>query len=289
MIATAALLLLTVVAVLDLAASTTETPVAAAQAEREVGGLGISGSRGPPVAEENTSPLDPEALPSAELPEGGRFSTVGAGAWHLVGLPTGPAPAAPAPAVEAGPRTLTYTVEVENGVDPASYGGDPTFAADAAAVLDDPRGWGPAKDVRFVRVDRGTPDFRLSLTTPTTLRSPELCGYAIRYEGSCYNGAAGRVVINLARWTRGALAFDGNLGAYRAYVITHEVGHVLDEGHQGCAVDGAPAPIMMQQTYGTANDYVAQLNAVDAYNKNAVPRDGKVCTPNPWPIPTGGA
>jgi hypothetical protein len=42
---------------------------------------------------------------------------------------------------------------------------------------------------------------------------------------------------------------------------------------------------MMQQTFGVANNYVADLNKVDPTNYSAVPADGKVCVYNPWPDP----
>ena len=63
-------------------------------------------------------------------------------------------------------------------------------------------------------------------------------------------------MINLARWTRGAIVYLGDLSAYRVYVVNHEVGHALGEKHRPCPAPGAPAPVMMQQTYGTDNAYV---------------------------------
>ena len=85
------------------------------------------------------------------------------------------------------------------------------------------------------------------------------CGYAIRYEASCWKSDIGRVLINGARWVRGAGAFDGQLGLYRQYAINHEVGHVFNNPHVPCPANGALAPVMMQQSFGTANDYLAQL------------------------------
>lgn len=90
------------------------------------------------------------------------------------------------------------------------------------STLADPRGWIGDGEIRFRRVDRSAataPDFRVSLTTPATNHRPDVCGYSIEYETSCYNVNLDRVVINLARWVRGAMAFNGDLLLYRQYVI----------------------------------------------------------------------
>lgn len=178
---------------------------------------------------------------------------------------------------------MTYTVDAEDGLDPGSYGGDTAFAHDVDATLADPRGWTSHSPITLRRIDTGTPDFRVSLTSPMTTRSRKLCGFDIRYEGSCFDPAVGRVVINLARWTRGAMAYRGDLVAYRAYAINHEVGHALGEDHQPCPAPGAPAPVMMQQTYGTDNAYVHQLDLADPAGHDDVPTNGDTCRPNPWP------
>ena len=90
----------------------------------------------------------------------------------------------------------------------------------------------------------------------------------------------------LARWVRGAAAFEGQLGLYRQYAINHEVGHVFDNPHVPCPETGGLAPIMMQQSFGTANDYLAQLTEENPQGTQ-IPRDGKVCRPNAWPYPQG--
>ncbi len=79
----------------------------------------------------------------------------------------------------------------------------------------------------------------MSLTSPMTVR--EGCGYEIQLEASCYNpdyGSDGqpRVLINEARWVRGAVPFQGDIGSYRQYVINHEVGHAIGyRHHEPCA------------------------------------------------------
>ena len=156
-------------------------------------------------------------------------------------------------------------------------------------TLSDPRGWASTNQVSVQRVDAraANPDIRISLSTPDTVHRPEFCGFSIKYESSCWRPSAHRVVINLARWVRGALAFNGDLGLYRQYAVNHEVGHVFGNEHVGCPTNGALAPVMMQQTFGVSDDYVHDLNQVDPGNRDRVARDGKVCRPNAWPYPQG--
>jgi hypothetical protein len=90
-----------------------------------------------------------------------------------------------------GERT-TYVVEVEGGL-----GLDP--AALAAAV-----------ETRLA-------DLASPATTGRLCAPLETGGYF-----SCATGA--RAVLNAARWLRGAPSYDGDLAAYRSYVVNHEVG-----------------------------------------------------------------
>ena len=86
----------------------------------------------------------------------------------------------------------------------------------------------------------------------------EGCGYEFRLETSCYNPAYGadsqpRVFINEARWVRGAVPFQGDVGSYRQYLINHEVGHAIGyQRHEPCDENGGLAPVMMQQTFSTS-------------------------------------
>ncbi len=243
---------------------------------------GVASATQDPVVSEN--PADPVELdiPTAELPDGGDFTKAGEGTWHVV-------PGGGEQVGDAG-EVYTYTVEVEDGIDPASYAGDDSFAQAVEGTLSDPRSWTGTGDVALRRVDASdpAPDFRVSLTTPETTHRPDLCGGSIPYESSCYRQnfqGESRVVINLARWVRGALAFNFDMTSYRQYAINHEVGHALSLGHKPCAEDGGLAPVMMQQTFGVANDYVAKLNNTPGGDQGSVPADGKVCKPNAWPNP----
>lgn len=149
--------------------------------------------------------------------------------------------------------TTTYEVDVEVGL-PISTD---TFAKRVNATLEDERSWSAGGyDLAQVGPDDDA-DIRIVLASPETADS--LC-LPLDTGGrlSCRNGRD--VVINAWRWVNGANAFDGDLRAYRQYVVNHEVGHALGFGHELCTGSGDLAPVMMQQTKG-----------VDE------------CRPNPWP------
>ncbi|MGV0868853.1 DUF3152 domain-containing protein [Corynebacterium kalidii] len=194
--------------------------------------------------------------------------------------------------------TYTFVVEVEKGLDTSVLGGGDAFASTVDATLSDPRSWISNGSFAFRHVsvtDRRAPDLRIRLTSPETTR--EVCGGQIELETSCFvqgpdvegerRGAAnaGRVVVNAARWVRGATTFEGDLGAYRQYLLNHEVGHGLGFArHQVCPEDGVLAPLMMQQTMSLNNGELQDLEAGREYG--AAGRD-TTCRPNAWPFPHG--
>jgi len=220
------------------------------------------------------------SLPTGILPQGGPFTQAGAKIWHIV-------PGAAPKVGEGTAKTFTYTVEVEDGVDTSSFGGDEGFGRMVTETLSNPKSWIHNPQFAFVRIDGSTPgvqpDFRVSLTSPMTVR--EGCGYEIHLESSCYNPAYGpdaqhRVFINEARWVRGAVPFQGDIGSYRQYVINHEVGHAIGyQHHEPCEDNGGLAPVMMQQTFSTSDDDAAR------FDPEYVKADGKSCRFNPWPYP----
>ncbi|TDV37597.1 uncharacterized protein DUF3152 [Actinophytocola oryzae] len=231
---------------------------------------------GPEITEKPAKPNDPN-IPTAELPPGPNFLQTGNGKFTVLPGTTD--------RVGTAGRLYTYTIEVEEGIDLAPYGGIDSFGRLVDSTLADPRGWVGTGQVSVQRVDgNANPDIRFTLGTPDTLHRADYCGYSIKYESSCWRRSEKRVMINLARWVRGALAFGGDIGSYREYAINHEIGHAFGKGHVGCTEEGGLAPVMMQQSFGTANNYVAQLND-QAGNDDPVQADGKTCRFNQWPNP----
>ena len=215
----------------------------------------------------------PREIPLTELPAGGNYTQAGQGVYRVVGTPG-------AAVGEGTQSTFTYVVEVEEGVNTAAYGGDDAFATLVDATLGDVRGWTGDGAVRFEHIDLASgiePDFRIQLTSVETTH--QMCGYDIEMETSCYN--TGRVIVNESRWVRGATPFAGDLGAYRQYLINHEVGHGIGyAAHVPCGQDGELAPVMMQQTLSLSNSELVAIDPDEVYTD-----DGKVCRPNPWPFP----
>jgi hypothetical protein len=247
----------TFLAVMDLANGDGSTPASAAGDHAPAGAAGdppVSRKQGsgifvdsPPAGDLNA------ALPATALPPGGQYSLQGGGRFDVV-------PGTSRIYGQGGPLQR-FTVEVEAGV--AEDG--PAFAAAVEKILSDPHSWGAGGRMTFQRVDSGSVDFRVSLTSAMTVR--KLCGYTLPFETSCYNGALGRAVINDARWVRGAVAYGTGLAAYRSYVINHEVGHAFGHGHEPCRTARSLAPVMMQQTLGLVTPGVGS------------------CRANPWPYP----
>ncbi|MGY2076779.1 DUF3152 domain-containing protein [Blastococcus sp. SYSU DS0828] len=149
-----------------------------------------------------------------------------------------------------------FIVEVEDGI-----GVDGAAFADAVTeTLGDPRSWGNGGRYSFQRVGEGAAfDFRVSLVSPGSMET--YCpGVGTGGYTSCRYGD--RAVINLARWATAVPHYGGDIATYRRYVVNHEVGHVLGNGHVQCPGPGQLAPVMQQQTLGLQG-----------------------CVPNAWPFP----
>ncbi len=213
-----------------------------------------------------------KGIAAGALPPGAAFAKTGDGTFHVV-----PGTSKP---IGDGSDHRTFTVEVEDGIEPTAD--DAMFADAVVAVLSDSRSWIGGGTFTLQRVDSGEPDFRVSLTSQMTVRAAQNCGWQIQLEASCYNRQDGRVFINDARWVRGAVSYNGDLGSYRVYAINHEVGHALGFHHQPCPDNGGLAPVMMQQSWSTSDDDLAKLNP-----GGPVHADGKVCKYNPFPYPRG--
>lgn len=195
-------------------------------------------------------------LPALQLPPGPAYTVHGAGTYSTV-------PGSSA-VIGRGP-VRRFSIEIENGVTGVNL---QQFAATVMTALSSPQSWIADGSVGLQRVDSGPVDFHVTLVSSMTVR--QLCGYSLPLETSCFAADKdNRVVLNVARWMRGAKAYAGDLATYRLYAVNHEVGHAIGHNHSHECLAGGLAPVMMQQTIGT---------------KTA---SGTICQPNPWPYPRG--
>ncbi|MFT4128434.1 MAG: DUF3152 domain-containing protein [Gordonia sp. (in: high G+C Gram-positive bacteria)] len=212
------------------------------------------------------------ALPVGALPPGGHFTRQGKKTFHVV-------PTKTSKQIGRGAQEYTYTVEVEDGLIATDFSGDNAFATMVDATLANRHSWIGGGKVSFKRVGAGqSPNLRISLTSTNSAR--ELCGYQIKLESSCFYPPTNQVLLNEARWVRGAISFDGDIHSYRQYQINHEVGHGIGYAqHEPCKQNGKLAPIMMQQSFGVRNKDIMGLDPQMEANP------ALSCKPNPWPFP----
>ncbi len=145
-----------------------------------------------------------------------------------------------------------------------------SVAAKVDQTLGDPRSWIAGGNVRFQRVPASaSATFTIYLATAQTTRSMCNSGGVTGTGGYTSCRYTGHVVLNLDRWYL-SVPYYANAGlpldVYRTYVINHEVGHQIGNGHERCPGTGKPAPVMEQQTLGLHG-----------------------CAANPWPYVDGKA
>jgi hypothetical protein len=162
------------------------------------------------------------------------------------------------PVVGARGTLLRYRVAVEHGI----VGVAPdAFARSVETILSDPRSWTGTKQWRLQLAPAGTRyDFTIYLATPAT--RDVLCQGGYDRYTSCRRD--NKVVLNIARWVHGVPHYGATLTAYREYMVNHETGHRLYNGHERCPGPGKLAPVMQQQTLGLHG-----------------------CRPNSWPVVGG--
>ena len=247
--------------------------------ERGIGAAGQDSSSDEGDVERKPAELPEGEQNALELPPGGPIAEAGEGTYREVGAPG-------ANGGNGDELTLRYVVEVENGVDTNPYGGDQAVAEMVDATLLDPRSWTNDPRFRFEHVSGAdNPDVKIRLTSLKTAQ--EMCGMELDMETSCRTMITGddTVVLNEARWVRGAAPFEGDLGRYRQYMINHEVGHALGfASHEPCPADGALAPVMMQQTLSLNNGQLHSFDPEEVY-----PDNPDTCLANPWPYPRPAA
>lgn len=225
------------------------------------------GDSGPSAEETSAAPSTPSAAPATASPASydeqmarqypldphlslsGAFTTV--------------------PGHQAAPgkgKVMRFRVDVEKGLDL-----DPRLFSDAVfTTLNDARSWGHGGTMTFERVSSGPADIVVTLASPgTTAKWCAKSGLDTTVDNvSCDAASTPRTMINAYRWARGAATYGPDrMHAYRQMLVNHEVGHRLGHNHVGCPREGAPAPVMMQQTKFLSLD------------------GGPTCTPNPWPFP----
>ncbi|SDG69850.1 DUF3152 domain-containing protein [Klenkia brasiliensis] len=238
---------LTVLALVDVAVTGTEPAASASGASAPSVGAPASSSSAAPtspaaaVLDQPPAPAEGEADPTDLVATTGPASYVETGAG-TVSVVDGTS------AVYGTGPLRRFVVEVEDGI-----GMDgPAFAAAVEATLGDPRSWGHDGAMSFQRVGAaeaaaGDYDFRVSLVSPGSMET--YCpGVGTGGYTSCRYGE--RAVINLARWETAVPDYAGDIATYRQYVVNHEVGHALGNGHQPCPGPGQLAPVMQQQTLG---------------------------------------
>lgn len=151
-------------------------------------------------------------------------------------------------------RVVTYSVATRGTVT-ADFD---EFKATAASVYNSSLGWSRL-GVSFSEVATGG-DFTLWLAEDVQVPS-----FSSSVCDSTYSCSTGRnVIINQTRWLNGSGAWNETgsaLGNYRTMVLNHELGHWLGHGHRFCSSDGAPAPVMQQQSMSMQG-----------------------CATNPWPL-----
>ena len=136
-------------------------------------------------------------------------------------------------------KRITYSVVVDPDVDFSLQ----DFARDVAICLSDPNGW-ESKGYRFSQVKRN-PQVVIHLTSKAGLRKVG-CDDNL----SCAELGGHHIRINADNWKHGSAKSGQSLDGYRQYVISHEMGHILGQGHAKCPGKGHLAPIMIQQTLG---------------------------------------
>ncbi|MCP3975509.1 MAG: DUF3152 domain-containing protein [bacterium] len=145
--------------------------------------------------------------------------------------------------IEYGSGSLrTFRVQVDSLLDES-----PTlFAADVDWILSDERSWIGAENVTWRRVASDeSADLTIILAAPATVDA--IC-HPLKTGGyfSCRNGDT--IGININRWNTATDWWPASLQVYRTYVINHEVGHFLGNGHVSCPGPGELARVMQQQT-----------------------------------------
>jgi len=143
-------------------------------------------------------------------------------------------------------RPVAQTTPTAPAWRPPSVSVDPDVAhlvdeAEAQAavtrIVNDPRGW-----------RRHLDEYRIRIVRPGVAGTDPMPGIIGRARAE-----QGLVIISAEAWTTVGPQFariGGTLDDQRAWVVLHELGHLLGHHHEdACPTPGAPAPVMRRVTY----------------------------------------
>jgi Protein of unknown function (DUF3152) len=132
----------------------------------------------------------------------------------------------------SAPRLVTFWATVASDVHYPESG----FLVEVNHYLHDPAGW-MAKGYKF-QLQKSKPDVTFILSKDR----PDLQGLSFAHPKK------GIVEVNATNWKQGVSKTHLSLYAYRQYVISHEMGHMLGYEHSNPHPHGQPVPVMHQQS-----------------------------------------
>lgn len=145
----------------------------------------------------------------------------------------------------------------------------PLVLQEICLILNDRRSWFARLGLPFVAVPEKDPnqaDWHIDFRDESYMSAMNFGGLSVTSSRRTASGIlleTPETIFNTANWNRPPVVsgYSDDLLGYHQYVVNHEFGHVLGEGHRECASQGSFAPIMLQQTKGLHG-----------------------CMKNPWPL-----
>lgn len=143
---------------------------------------------------------------------------------------------------------ITYHIEVDEDVK-KKYGlrniDERQIDFYVMVYLNSPDGWSQ-DGYTFEPVDKI--DARVWIRVSLSKTIVEICGNNPMLSCAILGGR--HMYLCAERWFRGSKKSGLDLENYRQYMVSHEMGHILEKEHVKCPGKGQPAPVMLQQTLG---------------------------------------